>query len=80
MINPAAPDYLLKVIRCNCKSTCSTLSCTWMKHGIKCSLACGKIAKEFAALIHHNPMILKVLDLCENIIDNDAYIGDDSAQ
>ena len=41
MVNPAAPDYLLKVIRCNCNSISSTLSCTCMKHGIKYSLACG---------------------------------------
>ena len=39
MVNPAAPDYLLKVVRCNCKGICSTLSCMCMKHGIKCSLA-----------------------------------------
>ena len=39
-----APENLLKVIRCKCKSTnnqCGTNVCTCRKHGIKCMLACG---------------------------------------
>lgn len=39
-----APENLLKVIRCKCKSTnnqCGTNVCTCRKHGIKCMPACG---------------------------------------
>ena len=49
MVNPAAPEYLLKVIRCNCKTTCSTLSCTCMKHGIK--QAWGQSTQYFGTLV-----------------------------
>ena len=34
-----APDELLKVIRCNCYTDCSTLKCTCWKHNVKCSPA-----------------------------------------
>ena len=37
-----APEYLLKMIRCNCASDCSTARCTYKKHGLDCSLACGQ--------------------------------------
>ena len=36
-----APDELLRIIRCNCQSDCSTLRCTCRKHGISCSVVCG---------------------------------------
>lgn len=38
---PPAPDELLRVIRCNCQSDCSSLRCSCRKHNVKCSLACG---------------------------------------
>lgn len=38
---PPAPDELLRVIKCNCQSDCSSLRCTCRKHNIKCSLACA---------------------------------------
>jgi len=38
---PPAPEHLLQVIRCNCKTDCSTLRCSWKKHNIECSPACG---------------------------------------
>ena len=38
---PPAPDELLKIIRCNCHTDCSTLRCTCRKHNVKCSPACG---------------------------------------
>ena len=72
MVNPAAPDYLLKVIRYNCKSTRSTPSCTCMKHGItiKCSLACGN----YKGICCSNPSRSDDSQSvgCENILDNDA--------
>ena len=38
---PPAPDELLRIIRCNCHTDCSTLRCTCQKHDVKCSPACG---------------------------------------
>ena len=38
---PPAPEDLLKIIRCNCTTDCSSGSCSCQKYGMKCSLACG---------------------------------------
>ena len=38
---PPAPDELLRVIRHNCQSDCSSMRCTCNKHNVKCSPACG---------------------------------------
>lgn len=42
---PVAPEFLLKVIRCNCKSSsrnaCATQVCTCKKNGLPCVPACG---------------------------------------
>ena len=38
---PPAPEELLKVIRCNYHTDCSTLRCTCQKHIVKFSPACG---------------------------------------
>ena len=38
---PPAPEELLKVIRCNCNTDCSSQRCSCKKHGMKCSLAYG---------------------------------------
>jgi 5'-3' exonuclease len=37
---PAAPEALLQVIRCTCKSGCTTRRCMCQKHGTECSNAC----------------------------------------
>ena len=39
---PPAPEDLLKIIRCNCTTDCSSGRCSCQKHGMKCSLACGQ--------------------------------------
>ena len=39
--DPIAPEYLLKVISCNCEGDCSTLRCSCKKQGVKCISACG---------------------------------------
>ncbi|GFR77728.1 hypothetical protein ElyMa_002244800 [Elysia marginata] len=39
---PPAPELLLKMIRCNCKSDCRSKRCTCRKHGLECSLACAE--------------------------------------
>ena len=38
----AAPENLLKMIRCNCATECSTARCTCRKHGLDCSPAGGQ--------------------------------------
>ena len=38
---PPAPDELLKLIRCNCHTDCSSMRCTCKKYNVKCSSACG---------------------------------------
>ena len=37
-----APADLLKIIRCNCATDCSSSRCSCQKHGMKCSMACGQ--------------------------------------
>ena len=37
---PAAPQELLKVIRCTCKTDCSNRTCTCRKYSRDCSIAC----------------------------------------
>ncbi|GFO21794.1 hypothetical protein PoB_004829900 [Plakobranchus ocellatus] len=39
---PPAPELLLKMIWCNCKSDCRSKRCTCRKHGLECSLASGE--------------------------------------
>ena len=43
--NDVAPENLLKVIRCNCKTTsrnqCGSNLCSCRKHGLKCVSTCG---------------------------------------
>ncbi|CAG2255285.1 unnamed protein product [Mytilus edulis] len=41
-ILPPAPDKLLHVIRCKCKSGCDTRRCTCRKNGLDCSSACSE--------------------------------------
>jgi len=38
---PPAPDALLQVIRCNCRTDCDSRRCSCKKHGLACSIACG---------------------------------------
>ena len=38
---PPVPEKLMKVIRCSCKSDCSTLKCSCKKNNIECTPACG---------------------------------------
>ena len=39
---PAAPERLLKIIRCGCKLNCDTKRCTCRKHELSCSAGCGE--------------------------------------
>ena len=37
----AAPPNLLKIIRCNCKTGCSSRQCTCRANGLECTNVCG---------------------------------------
>ena len=39
---PPAPQELLKIVHCNCRSDCSSQRCTCRKMGLECSVACGE--------------------------------------
>ena len=39
---PPAHDSLLEMVRCKCKSDCSTQRCTCRKNGLNCNLACAE--------------------------------------
>lgn len=36
-----ASESLLRVVRCNCLSDCSSMRCICKKHDLECSAACG---------------------------------------
>ena len=38
---PPAPQRILEVIHCKCKTGCTTLKCTCRKNGMDCSAACA---------------------------------------
>lgn len=38
---PPAPEKLLHIIRCSCKTNCDSRRCSCRKHGLKCSVGCG---------------------------------------
>ena len=38
---PPAPENLLKMIQCNCRTDCSSMRCACRKPNVKCSPACG---------------------------------------
>jgi hypothetical protein len=40
--NPPAPQELLQVIRCTCRTGCYTMRCTCRKNGLDCSMACSE--------------------------------------
>ena len=37
---PVAPENLLKVVRCSCKTGCTSMRCSCWKHNLKCTMAC----------------------------------------
>ena len=39
---PPAPESLLTVIRCSCKTNCESRRCNCRKPGLECSVACGE--------------------------------------
>ena len=51
--DPIAPDYLLKLVSCNCTGDCDTLRCSCKKQGVKCISACGNCHGNFCHNINH---------------------------
>ena len=41
MLEPMAPEELLKFTSCNCKGDCSNQRCSCKKNDVKCIAACG---------------------------------------
>ena len=39
---PPPPESLLHIVRCNCKSGCSTMGCSCRKHNLECSPVCSQ--------------------------------------
>ena len=39
---PPAPEKLLRLFRCNCKTDCDTRKCTCKRNGLECTPACGQ--------------------------------------
>lgn len=37
----AAPDELLKIIHCNCSSSCKSSRCTCRRYSLPCTAVCG---------------------------------------
>ena len=42
MVKSAAPEPLLRTIRCNCSDRCDKRTCTCRKNGLQCTPACGQ--------------------------------------
>ena len=40
--NRPAPEKLLSIIRCNCKTNSETRRCSCRKHGLECNISCGE--------------------------------------
>ncbi|KAG1714706.1 Multidrug resistance-associated protein 1 [Nymphon striatum] len=65
------PKELLKVIRCNCKTSsknqCGTNICTYRKHGLKCMPACGGCQGESCS----NKADLEDIDMSDDDTDGE---------
>ena len=51
---PIAPDHVLNVVRCKCKSNCSSALCSCRKHGLTCVTACSNCHGETCTNIQTN--------------------------
>jgi hypothetical protein len=38
---PVTPDFVLNVVRCKCKGSCASTSCSCCKHGLSCVTVCS---------------------------------------
>ena len=66
---PPAPDELLKMIRCNCRTDCNSMRCTCRKHNLKCSPACGNC--KGSACMNSDTFMNEDEDEDEDEVEND---------
>ena len=68
MTQPAAPERLLKIIRCNCGGQCDKKTCTCRKNALQCTPACGQ-CKGITCL-----NVLQVDSQCDSQDDDDTDV------
>jgi len=70
---PVAPDEILHIVRCGCKTSCSSALCTCRKNGLKCMLAC-KCHKSECENADHGSLQSEI-DCAD--LDNEEMVMDD---
>ena len=60
---PPAPEKLIQIIRCNCKTNCDSKKCTCRKHGLECSSGCG----DYKGVSCSNSLTLADLEDFDNV-------------
>ena len=66
---PPAPAELLKIIRCDCTTDCSSARCSCRKNGMKCTLSCGHC--QGSGCTNASALILEEEDLEEEDLEVD---------
>jgi hypothetical protein len=66
---PPAPAELLKIIRCDCTTDCSSARCSCCKNGMKCTLSCGHC--QGSGCTNASALILEEEDLEEEDLEVD---------
>ncbi len=56
-----APNHLLQLVRCGCKTDCASKRCTCKKHGLECTVMCGE-CKDTSCL---NSTVIQELEATE---------------
>ena len=65
MTCPAAPEKLLKIIKCSCQGYCDSAKCSCRKNGLKCSPAC----KNCKGVLCKNSEVVPELELSASNLD-----------
>jgi len=73
---PVAPDEILNVVRCGCKTACSSALCSCRKNGLKCMSACKCCGIECENA--DNALLLSEVDSCDS--DENGIIMDDDIE
>jgi len=72
------PSEILHVVKCGCKTACSSGMCTCRKNGLKCMSACRCHGSECENADHHiSPLELQCSDIDDEQFDMDNLIMDD---
>ena len=73
---PVAPDEILNVVRCGCKTACSSALCSCRKNGLKCMSACK--CRGIECENADNALLLSEVDCCD--FDENGIIMDDDIE